>query len=248
MFLFKKFQIGSVNNLKKGVLKIEELEVLISLAGIGVVNKDVSFPVLVPDVSLKFDNLRHPLIDADVVVGNDFFGNNGVNVITGSNMGGKTSFIKTIGINLILMCAGTYVCADNFCSSYFKIFTSINVSDDINKGVSTFYGELLRVKEAIDCDYENRMVLIDEIFRGTNYNDRMFGALNVIKKLNDGNTILFVTTHDFEVCDFEVSNLKNYYVKEYYEGGVIKFDYKIRKGKCNSTNAKYLMKMLGIVE
>ena len=92
------------------------------------------------------------------------------------------------------------------------------------------------------------MILVDEIFKGTNYNDRMYGALNVINKLNDKKTILFITTHDFEVCDFDVKNLRNFYVKEYYEGDNIKFDYKIREGKCSSTNAKYLLKILNIID
>lgn len=249
MFLFSRFQDSkSVSDLKNGVSDIEELEVLISLAGIGILNDNSCLPVLDDKVSLEFNNIRHPLIDKEKVVGNDFAGVNGVNIITGSNMGGKTSFLRTIGVNLILMNAGTYVCADSFSSSYFKIFTSISVLDDIDKGISTFYGELLRIKKAVSYNKGNRLILVDEIFKGTNYNDRMYGALNVIKKLNDEKTILFITTHDFEVCDFKVKNLENYHVKEYYEGDNIKFDYKIRKGKCSSTNAKYLMKKLDIID
>ena len=73
-------------------------------------------------------------------------------------------------------------------------------------------------------------------------------AINVIKKLNDQKTVLFITTHDFELCDIKIKNLYNYYVKEYYDGDNICFDYKIRRGKCESTNAKYLMKKLNIVD
>ena len=159
----------------------------------------------------KNDEIFFPLLDINKCVGNDFFCKNGVNIITGSNMGGKTSFIRTIGINLILMNAGTYVCADSFNSSIFEIFTSISIKDNIDKGVSTFYEELLRINKAIKYNEGKRIVLVDEIFKGTNYNDRIYGALNVIKKLNDDRTILFITTHDFELCEVDVNNIFNYY-------------------------------------
>ena len=244
MYLYSRFQY---DNIEKGLDSIYELEAMISLAGIGIIRDDVSMPVISNDLILKFSNIKHPLINKKKCIGNEFEGNNGVNIITGSNMGGKTSFLRTVGINLILMNSGTYVCADNFISSYFKIFTSISVNDNIDKGISTFYAELLRINNAIKYDDGNRIILVDEIFKGTNYNDRIYGAIEVIKKLNDNKTILFITTHDFELCDIKDDNINNYYVKEYYEGDNIKFDYKLRKGKCTSTNAKYLMKKLGII-
>ncbi len=246
MYLYSRYQNNSTNDLKKGISDIEDIEVFISLANMGIINDNVCMPVLEEDVNISFKDLRHPLIDSKKCVGNDFSSSCGVNIITGSNMGGKTTFIRTIGINLLLMNAGSFVCASKFSSSYFKIFTSICVSDDISKGISTFYNELLRINEAIKYKDGNRIVLVDEIFKGTNYNDRIYGAISVIKKLNDKKTILFVTTHDFELCD--IDNINNYYVKEYYEGDNIVFDYKIRKGKCTSTNAKYLMSKLGIID
>ena len=248
LYLYSYYQTSNIYSLKKGIYDIEELEAYISLAGIGIVNNNVCMPVMNDDVGISFSNMKHPLIDNNRCVGNDYKGINGVNIITGSNMGGKTTFIRTIGINLILMYAGTFVCADSFSSSYFKIYTSISVGDDISKGISTFYNELLRIKEAIDNDKDNRIILVDEIFKGTNYNDRIYGAKEVIKKFNDNRTILFVTTHDFELCDIKGKNINNYYVKEFYEDDNIKFDYKIREGKCTSTNAKYLMKKLKIID
>lgn len=248
MYLYSKFQLSNVNIIKKSIDDIYELEAMISLAGIGIIRDDVCIPSIDEKVVFDVKNIKHPLLDINKCVGNDFFCKNGVNIITGSNMGGKTSFIRTIGINLILMNAGTYVCADSFNSSIFEIFTSISIKDNIDKGVSTFYEELLRINKAIKYNEGKRIVLVDEIFKGTNYNDRIYGALNVIKKLNDDRTILFITTHDFELCEIDINNIFNYYVKEDYEGNNIKFDYKIRKGKCTSTNAKYLMSKLGIID
>ena len=247
MYSFSKFLSMSIDELEKGIMDVEELEGMISIATVGIVKRDTCIPVYSDKIEIDVANIRHPLLDDKVCVGNDFYSGNGVNIITGSNMGGKTSFLRTIGINLILMGAGGYVCADTFSSNYFKIFTSMRIKDDTMNGISTFYGELIRIRDAIKyVDKGNMLVLIDEIFKGTNYQDRIYGAREVIKKLSNNTTIAFITTHDFELCD--VDNVYNYHVKEYYEGDKINFDYKIRRGKCNSTNARYLMRKLNIIK
>lgn len=232
--------------LQNTIIDIEELEALISLTGIGILKEEKCFPVKSNKVEIKFMEIKHPLLKEEICVDNDFDTKAQVNIITGSNMGGKTSFLRTIGINIVLMNAGTYVCAKSFRASYLKIFTSMRVGDDIEKGISTFYGELLRIKKAMDyLNQGNMLVLIDEIFKGTNYQDRIYGAKKVIQRLQNQQVITFLTTHDFELCDEK--NITNYHVKEYYEGDQIQFDYKIRKGKCTSTNAKYLMEKLEII-
>ena len=248
MILYNSFVKNKYNNLKDGIVSVEYLEAFVSLASIGLVRDDICFPKINKNIKLSFVNIKHPLLDENKSVSNSLDTLCGVNIITGSNMGGKTTFIRTIGINILLMNAGTYVCADEFNSCFFKVFTSISVSDNIDKGISTFMGELLRIKKAIDYKKENKLVLVDEIFKGTNYSDRIYGANEVIKKLDNDKTILFVTTHDFELCECKVSNLNNYHFKEYYDDNGICFDYKIRNGKCSSTNAKYLMKKLNIID
>lgn len=243
---FIQFLKQDFPNLQNTITDIEELEALISLTGIGILKEEKCFPVKSNKVEIKFMEIKHPLLKEEICVDNDFDTKAQVNIITGSNMGGKTSFLRTIGINIVLMNAGTYVCAKSFRASYLKIFTSMRVGDDIEKGISTFYGELLRIKKAMDyLNQGNMLVLIDEIFKGTNYQDRIYGAKKVIQRLQNQQVITFLTTHDFELCDEK--NITNYHVKEYYEGDQIQFDYKIRKGKCTSTNAKYLMEKLEII-
>lgn len=247
LFMFDIFKTKDLSVLKKAAIDVEELEAIGSLAVIGVVFEHKCMPSLVDDVGIHFTHLIHPLLGENICVSNDFDTDSGINIITGSNMGGKTSFLRTVGINLILMNSGGFVCADQFTSSYFKIFTSMRVNDDIARGISTFYGELLRIKDMIDyVDKGNMLVLIDEIFKGTNYQDRIYGAREVIKMLNTEKTVVLLTTHDFELC--EEKHVKNYFVKESYDGDSIIFDYKIREGKCSSTNARYLMKKLGIIK
>ncbi|MGN1268651.1 MAG: hypothetical protein ACI4U0_04060 [Candidatus Aphodocola sp.] len=247
LYRFSLFLDSSLGDLKDSICDIEQLEAMVSLASLGIVKNHKCMPSYSEEVILNFLDLKHPLLDEDVCVGNDFEGNDGVYIITGSNMGGKSTLLRTIGINLILMNAGCYVCAKKFQSSYFKLFTSISVRDDIKKGISTFYGELLRIQEMVQyVDKGNMLVLIDEIFKGTNYQDRIYGAREVIKKFHTKRTIAFITTHDFELC--EEKRIHNYHVKEDYQGDKIIFDYKLRKGKCTSTNAKYLMRKLHIIK
>jgi len=250
LYQYYQLQKNQTNTLKNSIEEIENLECYISLSNIALTKDKICFPTLCNEISLEFNNLKHPLLDEEKCIPNDYKKEANINIITGSNMSGKTSFLRTIGINLILANAGTYVCADSFTSSYLKIFTSMRVQDNIEKGISTFYGELLRIKEAITYQEKDKpmIVLIDEIFKGTNYNDRLLGATNVIKKLNKNNVILLLTTHDFELCDTNIAKVDNYHFTEYYEKNNIKFDYKIRKGKCTTTNAKYLMKRLNILE
>ena len=246
IYQFSKFQKQYDEIFKEGLLTIEDFEVLCSLAIIGQVKENVCFPQMTENIKLDFTDLKHPLLNN--CVSNSFNCNDDVNIITGSNMSGKTSFLRTIGINIILMNAGTYVNAKEFSASYLKIFTSMRINDDLAHGISTFYAEILRIKTAIDYQdkKENMIVLIDEIFKGTNFNDRIFGAKSIIEKLNKENVILFVTTHDFELCG--IDKIKNYHFREYYENDKIKFDYKIKQGECKTTNAKYLMKIAGIID
>ena len=247
LYRFSLFLDSSLGDLKDSICDIEQLEAMVSLASLGIVKNHKCVPSYSEEVTLNFLDLKHPLLDEDVCVGNDFEGKDGVYIITGSNMGGKSTLLRTIGINLILMNAGCYVCAKKFQSSYFKLFTSISVRDDIKKGISTFYGELLRIQEMVQyVDKGNMLVLIDEIFKGINYQDRIYGAREVIKKFHTKRTIAFITTHDFELC--EEKRIHNYHVKEDYQGDKIIFDYKLRKGKCVSTNAKYLMRKLHIIK
>jgi DNA mismatch repair ATPase MutS len=203
--------------------------------------------------SLEFvsEALGHPLIASDKRVYNDFAISNNLGVITGSNMSGKTTLLRTVGINLVLAYAGAPVCADKLRCSMMDIFTSMRITDDLNSGISSFYAELLRIKMIIEHVHTKQpmLFLIDEIFRGTNSKDRILGARSVLRNLSKPWVIGLISTHDFELCDLENEkdvSIKNYHFTEHYIDDEIKFDYKLRSGRCHTTNAKYLMKMVGI--
>ena len=116
---------------------------------------------------------------------------------------------------------------------------------------STFYAELLRIKEIVEANNkgERMIALIDEIFKGTNSKDRIYGATETVKQLSSKNIFTFITTHDFELCELENQiPCANYHFSEYYQYNKIRFDYLIKKGRCQSTNAKYLLQMVGITK
>ncbi len=238
-------------NFKISIDALEEIETLVSLTTIAYIKKEICLPKIDKELSLNIENMKHPLLQEKKCVSNSFNSNKDINIITGSNMSGKTSFMRTIGINLVLAYTGTFVNAQEFTCPIMKIFTSINVKDDIKKGISTFYGELKRIKNILDHDKEKEIpliIFIDEIFKGTNYNDRIFGAKEVLKKLASLNCIVFLTTHDFELCEIKEKKINNYHFEEFYKENKIYFDYKIKQGKCNTTNAKYLMRKMKIID
>ena len=249
VYRYQRLIQEEADNFIKSIEAIEDLEVYASLAIIGQVKEVVTLPKLSQEITLNFKNIKHPLLKEDDCVANSFDLVSHINIITGSNMSGKTSFLRIIGINLILMYAGAYVNAESFVAPYLKIFTSMRIKDDLSKGISTFYAELLRIKEAIDYSEKGQpmIVFIDEIFKGTNANDRITGAISMIKRLNLPNVILFITTHDLEICQVVGINIENYHFSEHYEEDKIKFDYQLKEGICTTTNAKYLMQLTGII-
>lgn len=231
---------------------IGELEALTSLATVGVIHQCCWGELqLSEDVSLSVEEAYHPLINQQEVVSNTASLDSGITIITGSNMSGKTTFLRTLAINLALLYMGAPVCAKSFKSSYMKIFTSMRVTDDVAHGISTFYAEILRIKTM--SEYKNNenkpmLCLIDEIFKGTNSADRIVGAKGVITGLSDKDTMVVVSTHDFELCSLtneDGSQVTNHHFEEYYEDDQLRFDYKIKEGRCTTTNARAILKMAG---
>lgn len=233
--------------LRQGINALGELEMLSSLAVLGRTAR-VSYPEFVEHTTpeLQIKQAVHPLLPAEAAVANDISLCGQTIIITGSNMSGKTTFLRTIGLNLILAYAGAPVCCQEMKVSLMRIFTSMRVTDDVKHGISTFYAEILRIKEMIEYGKCSRpmLCLVDEIFKGTNSADRIVGAEAVIRRLSGKEAIVIVSTHDFELCKIA----DNYHFEESYENDRLTFDYRLRKGICTTTNALYLLKMAGLTE
>lgn len=245
ILMFKNWQKKYQNGFEMAIKNIGHIEELISLATISLVKEESTRPRISQE--FKFEAIKHPLIVEEKCVPNSFIFK-GTNIITGSNMSGKTTFMRSIGVNYLLYLSGSDVCAKSFEAPISKLFTSMKVVDDVNNNISTFYGEILRVKDI--CQYiktnEPMIVLIDEIFKGTNTKDRITGAYAVAEKLISCSALAIITTHDQELCD--IKGVDNYYFLEHYENDKIAFDYTIRKGISNTRNAIYLLKMAGVIE
>ncbi|AEG59059.1 MutS family DNA mismatch repair protein [Desulforamulus ruminis] len=233
---------------------VGELEALASLAILAHDHPEWVYPVVTEGKpSFAATDLGHPLISKNSRVHNDVSlaipGT--IFVITGSNMSGKSTLLRTIGINLVLAYAGAPVCAKNMKCSLMKIYTSMQVHDNLEQKTSTFYAELKRVKMVIDSakDKKPMIFLLDEIFKGTNSKDRIFGAKTVIKNLSRLSTIGLVTTHDLELgtlADEDPEFIKNYHFTDKIVNGQITFDYCLKPGISQNTNAIALMKLIGI--
>lgn len=229
-----------------------ELESLISFANLPRICNNMCLPSFTEKNNIiEAKNMGHPLITNDKRICNDFNLDNNIYIISGSNMSGKTTFMRTVGINMVLACSGSYVCANSMLSSKMNIITSMRIRDDLNEGISTFYAELKRIKKIIDQSHINSrtLFLIDEIFRGTNSIDRLKGAEGVLRELCQCHVSGMITTHDLDVCNLENENpnILNYSFNEHYIDNEIYFDYKLKKGKSLTTNAEFLLKKVGIL-
>ena len=237
-----------------GWLKVwAEVEVLLSLARIGHTREVHAFPTFLAgeEPHLRAQGAMPLVIPEEAATPNDADLTAGTLVITGSNMSGKTTYMRTLGSNAVLAYAGAPVCAESFALTPMAVYTSIQISDDLAGGISTFYAELLRIKKMMLYSKRGKpmLILIDEIFRGTNSADRIVGAREAIRRLTLPHAITIVTTHDFELCDLgrEGVPVTNAHFEEHYEGDKILFDFKICAGRCRTTNAQYLLRMAGIM-
>lgn len=226
---------------------LAKFESLMSLSVLKIDQFDVVLPEIQKEKTLVFTHLCHPLIDPQQVVGNDFEMSDSLCVITGSNMSGKTTFMRSIGLNLVLAYAGGFVFGKSLSCSPMHMMTSMRVKDNVEEGISTFYGELLRIKEMIEYAKKQQPMIcfIDEIFKGTNSLDRIAGAKATIEKLSLPYAYTFLTTHDLELGQLKK---QNYHFDEYYQDEHICFDYKIKKGVSQSSNGQFLLKQVGILD
>jgi len=255
IFLYQaeKWREGNKHHLETWLKTVGEFEILLSYSAYAFANPDYHFPEIIEDkVSLLSENTGHPLIHPKHRVVNNFKieGKGAVDLITGSNMAGKSTFLRTIGVNLVLAQCGAPACASKFMCYPFKVFSSMRTKDNLMESVSTFYAELIRIKSLLNqLDEETTtFYLLDEILKGTNSHDRHLGAINLIKQLNESNAVGLVSTHDVELNELtdKIENMENYSFHSNMVNDQLQFDYKLKKGPCNSFNAIQLMKKMGI--
>ena len=233
---------------------LAEIESLSSLANLSFNNPGWAFPNISNEHGVVIaDSLGHPLILKEKLVANSFSTkeNAGLNLITGSNMAGKSTFLRSVGVNIVLAMMGSTVCARSFTVSNMKVISSMRVNDNLEENTSTFYAELKNLKEVIEAVNRNEKIflLLDEILRGTNSADRHTGSKALIKQLIHHNAVGLIATHDLELAklaDEFPTKLHNYHFDVQVTGDELYFDYKLKRGVCTSMNASLLMKKIGI--
>jgi DNA mismatch repair ATPase MutS len=231
---------------------IGEFEMLNSLANFSFNNPQFAFPTLNSNYEISFSNLSHPLLNENSRIGNHIsFNPQAFTILTGSNMSGKSTFLRSLGVNMVLAGIGAPVCANQANVHPLSVLVSMRLSDSLSDSESYFYAEIKRLKLIIDALNDNRsFVLLDEILRGTNSDDKRNGTIEFIKNIIYKNAIGVIATHDIEVC-LTTNEFPNHLTNRCFEveisNGDLHFDYKLYNGICKNKSATFLMKKMGVI-
>ncbi|MFD2163443.1 DNA mismatch repair protein MutS [Paradesertivirga mongoliensis] len=234
---------------------LSSFEALVSLSSLHSNYPEWVFPEIVSGDKYTYvaNELAHPLIPAVQRISNDFslVDSLKIDIITGSNMAGKSTFLRTVGINAVLAFAGAPVCATSMRVSVMNLFAYMRIRDSLNESISTFKAELNRLQSLLRIlDQQNKVYfLIDEMLRGTNSVDKYRGSKAVIEKLVSEEAVGIVATHDLQIARLEdkyPDYIRNFYFDIQVIEGEMFFDYKLKAGECKTFNASLLLKQIGI--
>jgi DNA mismatch repair ATPase MutS len=260
LFLFHFHNLRAIIQWKKSnalalenwLAVIGEFEMVNSLANFTFNNPQFAFPTLNSNYEILFSNLSHPLLNENSRIGNDIsFNPQAFTILTGSNMSGKSTFLRSLGVNMVLAGIGAPVCANQANVHPLSVLVSMRLSDSLSDSESYFYAEIKRLKLIIDAlNDERSFVLLDEILRGTNSDDKRNGTIEFIKNIINKNAIGVIATHDIEVClttDEFPNQLTNRCFEVEISNDDLHFDYKLYNGICKNKSATFLMKKMGVI-
>ncbi len=242
------------SELPRWLTAIAHMDALCSLATFAYNHPDYSYPIITTQsFSLRAASMGHPLMNRDKCVRNDidiekrpFF-----IIITGANMAGKSTYLRTVGINYLLACIGTPVCARSMELYPVQLITSLRTSDSLNDNESYFFAELKRLKLIIDKLQagEELFIILDEILKGTNSMDKQKGSLALIKQFMTLQANGIIATHDLmlgTLADIYPDDIRNYRFEADITDNELTFSYRLREGVAQNMNACFLMKKMGI--
>jgi DNA mismatch repair ATPase MutS len=252
MIRLEKWKIKYGENIKQWVHVIAEFDFYCSMANYSYNNPDFVFPKVSDNTVLNTQELGHPLIPKLERVNNDYTINKGeIDIITGANMAGKSTFLRTVGINLILAISGVPVCAKKFEFRLMHLYSGMRTADSLKENESYFYAELKRLKNIIEKlkQGQQAFILLDEILKGTNSIDKAEGSWKFVEHLISLKATGIVATHDLTLCKLDSKypdNIANKCFEVEIDSDKIIFDYKLRQGVTQNMNASLLMKQMGI--
>ena len=232
---------------------VADFEAIVSLSRFAYERTEYPFPNIVDDhARFSATALGHPLLKKGECVRNDVAidaAKEQMLMVSGSNMSGKSTLLRTIGINCVLAQAGAPVCASEMTLFPLQVATAMRISDSLQQGRSLFFSVLSRLKRVVDLAGQQRVLfLLDEILQGTNSHDRRIGAEAVIHSLLKHNAIGLVTTHDLALTEIAspLSTITNVHFADQIKGGTMTFDYTLRSGTVQKSNAIELMRLVGL--
>lgn len=241
------------NDLVHSLQRISDFEELISFATLMHNQPEWNFPEILPEFGFNTMEMGHPLIPADKRIPNSYALDAAptVDIVTGSNMAGKSTFLRTVGINMVLAFAGAPVCAKSFQTSIFSVITYMRIKDSLNDQTSTFKAELNRLKMILEMisRVPDSFVLIDEMLRGTNSKDKYQGSKVFIERLISERIPSLFATHDLQLSEMakdHPNQVRNYHFDIQLTEGEMNFDYKLKHGACKTFNAAILLKQIGL--
>ena len=224
-----------------------------SLGNFGFNHPDYVFPKISDDVPvLKVKGAGHPLLKESTMVRNDFqINSEEFFIVTGANMAGKSTFLRTVSLQIVMGNIGLPVCAEKAQYNPIKLITSMRTTDSLTDDESYFFSELKRLKFIVDEIKTDRyFIILDEILKGTNSTDKAIGSRKFVEKLVASNSTGIIATHDLSLCVAaeELSEVKNYFFDARIENDELFFDYTFKPGICQNMNASFLLKKMQIVD
>jgi hypothetical protein len=252
----ERWKVAHRTRFPQWIATVGSIECLNSLAGFAFNNPDYSYPVPVDGSGLFITSTRlaHPLIPADRRVANDFSigREDRLILVTGSNMSGKTTFLRTIGVNLLMAQCGLPVCAASWTFTPMALLTSLRISDSLQEQTSYFMAELKKLRNIVHRldTGAPALVLIDEILRGTNSEDKTHGSELFIRKLAGHHCLSLFATHDLLLGQLEEELpgvVRNYCFESVIDGDKLQFNYELHRGVARNRNASFLMKQMEII-
>ena len=223
-----------------------------SLANFNFNHPNYVFPEIVKNDSIiSSQKLGHPLLNSENRIDNDFeISKNSFLIVTGANMAGKSTFLRTISLSIVMANIGLPVCANSFKYKPVKLITSMRTSDSLAENESYFYSELKRLKLIVETiKTDDYFIVLDEILKGTNSKDKALGSKKFVEKLVTSNSTGIIATHDVSLCELEndFKEIKNFFFDAEISNNELHFDYLFKKGVCENMNASFLLKKMKIV-
>jgi DNA mismatch repair ATPase MutS len=254
VYQLEKWKEENAVSLEEWFDTIEEIEVLCSLGTFSFNNPEFQFPLVNTDRKLYAVEMGHPLISGSERVNNsiELDSERSILIITGANMAGKSTFLRTLGVNVVLALAGAPVCAKTFACPIIGIRSGMRTADSLKDHQSYFYAELNRLKSIVDelKSGKELLILLDEILKGTNSTDKLAGSIALVKQFTNQPSLVLIATHDLALGELEHSypgRIRNFCFEPSIENDQLSFDYKLKSGLAQKMNATFLMKKMGII-